>query len=99
MNKKIILNVVLLFTTYVVPVYFLYSFQKDIIKMEKIQIPTLLVLFIGSALLIYLNNTYRRKALDHKLLWIIFIVIGIAGLCYSSFILLVLFLLRNCCGF
>lgn len=99
MIKKIVLNIVLLFAAYVVPLYLLYAFQDNAIKIDKIQIPALLVLFIGSVLLTYLNYQHRKQAVKHKWLWVIFAVIGILGLCYSGFVLSLLFLFKDCCGF
>lgn len=99
MLKKIFVNVVLLFTTYVVPLYLLYTFQDSAIKIGKIQTPALSVLFFGSVLLTYLNNKYRKQAQNHKWLWVIFQIIGVLGLCFSAVILFILFLYRNCCGF
>ena len=99
MIKKIVLNIVLLLTTYVVPLYLLYTFQDSAIRIGKIQIPALLVLFFGSVLLTYLTNKHRKQAVKHKWLWIIFEIIGVVGVCYSGFILSLLFLLRHCCGF
>ena len=54
-------------------------------------------LFSGAILLIYLNNKYRKQAKNYKWIWIIFEIIGFLGLCYSGFVLFVLFGLRNCC--
>jgi len=99
MSKKIILNIVFLLTTCVVPLYLLYTFQDSAIKIGKIQTPALLVFFLGSALLTYLNNKYRKQEKKYKWLWIIFEIIGILGLCYSGFIFLLLLLYKDCCGF
>jgi len=99
MYKKITLNVVLLLATFFAPLYFLYSFQSDLIKMELIKIPMLLIMFLGAILLTYLNNKYRREILNNKWLWLVFMIIGVMGLCYSVFVLFLLFLFRNCCGF
>ena len=97
--KKNILNIILLAGTYLVPLYLLYNAQKDIRVMEKTQVPLLIILFLGSVLLTYLNHKNRKKALIRKWWWLIFEIIGIIGLLYSGIILLILFLFRNCCGF
>ncbi|MDO8659517.1 MAG: hypothetical protein Q7K54_02850 [Candidatus Parcubacteria bacterium] len=99
MTKKIVLNIVLLFTTCIAPYFYLYISQEDSIKMESIQTPTLMILFIGSALLTYLNNKYRKHVLSYKLLWIVFEAIGILGLIYSIFVLYLLFVFRHGIGF
>lgn len=98
MYKKIVLNIVLLSMFCVLPFYLLYISQDSTIKMEKVQIPMLLILFLGSLALTYINNKHR-KGHSKKMLWIIFEILGIIGLCYSSFILILLYLFRNCCGF
>lgn len=95
MIKKIVLNIILLSTTYIIPLYLLYTSQDSAIKIGKIQTPALLVLFLGSVLLTYINNKYRKQAVNHKWLWLIFMIIGILGLCYSGFILFLLFLYNN----
>ncbi len=98
MYKKIILNLVLLVTTYVVPLFVLYNNHNnygDIVF--RIQNTVFIVFFLGSAFLTYLNNKYRKHAKDHKWLWTIFEIIGILGLCCSGFILWLLFSFRNCC--
>lgn len=99
MIKKIVFNIVLLFSTYVVPLFIFNRYQDDYRNIDLRQNTVFIVLFIGAILLIYLNNKYRKQDSDHKWLWIIFAIIGILGLCYSGFILALLFLFRNCCGF
>ncbi len=99
MYKKIALNIILLLTTYITPLYILYTSQDSILKMEKIQIPMLVLLFIGSLLITYLNNKYRRSVQNYKWLWVLFEIIGVIGLLYSGSILLLLYAFRNCCGF
>ncbi len=95
MSKKIIFNIALLFSIYVMPFYLVYTSQDSAIRLGKIQTPALLVIFFGSILLIYLNNRYRKSDLNRKWLWVIFEVIGIIGLCYSAFILFLIFSFRN----
>lgn len=96
MIKKITFNVALLIFTLFLPLYFLYL-QKEVsflVGTMWFGLP-----FLGSALMTFLNNKYRKQDLHHRWLWIIFMIIGVLGLCYSGFVLFVLFLYRNCCGF
>jgi hypothetical protein len=99
MVKKFVLNIVLLIGACLTPWYLLYIFQGDTVKMEQIQVPLLFIIFIGSSLLIYLNNKYRKQDTQYKWSWLFFIVVGIVGLLYSGFVLFLILSLRNCCGF
>ena len=92
MNSKIILNLVLLIVTYFLPLYFLYLQQEVDIFIGVIGFS---FLFFGAVFLTYINNKYRKQAVNHKWLWLVFMVIGILGLCYSGFILFLLFLYSN----
>ena len=97
--KKNILNIILLAGTYFLPLYFMNLYKDSSILIGKIQTPIHMILFLGSALLTYLNHKNRKKALIRKWWWLVFEIIGIAGLLYSTFVLVILFLFRNCCGF
>ncbi len=99
MTKKIALNIFLLLSTYVVPLYFLYTFQDSAIKIGKIQTPALLILFLGAILLTYLNNMYRKQEVTYKWVMVVFEVSGVLGMLYSGLILAMIFLLKDCCGF
>ncbi len=99
MVKKIFLNIFLLLTVYVLPFYLLYHYQDSGIKVGKGQVPLLVVLLFGSFLLIYLHNEHGKQSAKPKWLWIFFEIIGILGLCYSAFVLALLFVFRDCCGF
>jgi hypothetical protein len=57
------------------------------------------VILFGAALIIYLNNKYRKQEIKHKWVWIVFGIIGILGLIYSGLILVMIYLLKDCCGF
>ncbi len=96
---KIILNVILLIGGCFTPLYILYHYQNKTLEMESIQYPALIILFIGSVLLTYLNNKYRKQSGNRKWLWLVLEVIGILGLGYSVFVLFLLFLYSDCCGF
>ena len=99
MIKKIVLNIVLLFTTYMVPLYIFRHYEDDYRNIDLRQYTVFTALFVGSVLLIYLNNKYRKQVVKYKWLWVIFIIVGILGLSYSGFVLSLLFLFRDCCGF
>ncbi|KKQ02893.1 MAG: hypothetical protein US12_C0024G0001 [Parcubacteria group bacterium GW2011_GWA2_36_24] len=95
MNKKIILNIILLFAIYIMPLYILHQYQNDWRNIYIIQNYVLSVIFIGSIFLIYLNNKYRIKVLIYRWLWVVFMIIGMIGLCYSGFILFLIYSTRN----
>lgn len=99
MFKKILLNFVLFGTVYVVPLYLFNLYQNDYRFIDFRQNAIFLVLFFGSAFLIYLNNKYRKQEIKYKWIWLIFEIVGLLGLCYSGFVLALLFAFRNCCGF
>ena len=86
----------LLVSIYFLPFYILYLQKEVTISMEAIG---LIFLFVGSAILTYLNYKYIKRGLNHKWLWCIFQIIGILGLLYSIVFLSLLYSLRNCCGF
>ncbi len=97
--KKNFVNLAILAIGYFAPLYIFHKFQSDIFIIESIQISVFVTLFIGSALLTYLNNKNRKQDKEHKWWWPMFMIIGILGLCYSGFVLGILFLFRHCCGF
>lgn len=99
MKNRIILNLVLLFATFVLPVYFLYANQESIILMKKIQVPLLLTLFVGSLLLFFANYKFKKEIPEQKILWIVFEMIGAGGFLYSGFLLLLLYSFRDGIGF
>lgn len=99
MTKKIILNIVLLFTTYVLPLYVFYEYQNNYSNVKIRQNIIFLSLLFGSILLIYLNNKHRKQVIKYKFLWISFEIVGVLGFCYSLSVLWLLFMFRNCCGF
>ena len=96
MSKKNVLNIILLVGTYFFPLYFLYLQKEVTISVGFIWFG---LLFFGSALLTYLNNKYRKKNFQPKWLWSFFMILGIIGLCYSGFILWILLIYKDCCGF
>jgi hypothetical protein len=99
MIKKLIFNFILILVFFVWPWYFLYQNQNSTLEMKSIEIPALLVIFFGAILLIYLNRKYRKQSLCNKWIWVVFQMIGIVGLCYSGFILWLLYSFRHGIGF
>ena len=93
--KKNVLNTVLVVLAYVAPLYFLYSYQDEIIQMKKIQVPLLAILFFGSIILSYINWKKEEPSWTH---WF-FKILGILGFLYSGAILLLLYSFRNGIGF
>lgn len=77
------------------PLYILHQYQNDWRNIYIIQNYVLSVIFIGSIFLIYLNNKYRIKVLIYRWLWVVFMIIGMIGLCYSGFILFLIYSTRN----
>ena len=86
MLKKISLNVILLITTYLIPYSLLSFYQTDTLKMQSIQTYLLAIIFIGAAVLFYLNHKFRRQALNKKWVWVIFEILGIVGVIFSFII-------------
>ena len=95
MLKKISLNVILLITTYLIPYSLLSFYQTDTLKMQSIQTYLLAIIFIGAAVLFYLNHKFRRQALNKKWVWVIFEILGIVGVIFSSGILFLIYSFRN----
>ncbi len=99
MIKKIIFNTIILFAAYFVPLYFMGLYEYSVIITKSIQNNVHFAILLGSILIIYLNNKYRKQEIHHKWVWVMFEIIGILGLLYSGFVLLLIFLLKDCCGF
>ena len=97
--KKIILNIILLVGTYLLPLYVFHRYQNDYNNTELRQNILFIVLFLGSALVTYLNNKYRKQDTDYKWIWVIFEILGVLGLLYSGVVLYLLFSFRNGIGF
>ena len=95
MLKKISLNVILLITTYLIPYSLLSFYQTDTLKMQSIQTYLLAIIFIGAAVHFYLNHKFRRQALNKKWVWVIFEILGIVGVIFSSGILFLIYSFRN----
>lgn len=98
MYKKIILNLVLLITTYVVPLYFqstIHGYVSDVGSRETL---TWVIPVLGSVLLIYLNYKYAKQTLKYKWLWSTFKMIGIIGFLYFGFGLFSQIVFIKCCG-
>lgn len=93
--KKIIVNILLLCLACFLPLYILHSYNYDSRIIESIQVRILIIVFIGAGLLFYLNHKYRKQALTKKWIWLIFEIVGIVGLCYSGFILWLIFVFRH----
>ena len=96
MNKNI-LNTLLLFVTLLLPLYLMNLYQNSV-NIESIQIFLHIVMFLGSILLMYLNNKYRKQ-LKRNIWYTIFQIIGFFGLLFSGFVLFLLYSFRNGIGF
>lgn len=94
-----VLNIILLIIAYIIPLYVLYLYQNDWRNIYTIQNIVFVILFVGSALIIYLNNQYRKQFQIHKWFWVISEIIGIVVLLGSGFVLFLIFSLRNGIGF
>ena len=90
MLKKISLNLFIL-----IPYSLLSFYQTDTLKMQSIQTYLLAIIFIGAAVLFYLNHKFRRQALNKKWVWVIFEILGIVGVIFSSGILFLIYSFRN----
>lgn len=97
-RARILTNILIIVFTYLIPVIVFKQHQGDYKNINLIQSITFIALFLGSIVLIYINYKNRTQTQKYKWSWIIFQVIGVLGLCYSSVVLLILFLFRNCCG-
>lgn len=97
-KRRLLINIIILVFTYLIPIYIFRQHQSDYKNINLIQNTTFITLFFGSVILIYINYKNRIQTQKYKLGWIIFQFIGIVGFCYSSIILSILFLFRNCCG-
>lgn len=100
MIKKISLNVLILFSTFFIPLYFQYLHQNDIGDFRLRQNTVILIVFAGAGLLVYLNYQFIKKEVQNKKwIWFVFEMIGIIGLLYSAWILLILYEFRHGIGF
>ncbi len=99
MIKKISLNIIILFTTYFLPLYFQYPHKDDIDFIKSTQNYVHVILLLGSGILIFLNYIFIKRALSKKWIWITFEIIGIIGLIYSAGILWLLYEFRHGIGF
>lgn len=97
--KKVTINIILLIATYFVPLYIFNQHQNDYNNVDLRQYSVHIVLFIGAAILTYLNHKNRKQALEKKWIWTIFEIIGILGVLYAGGILLILFSFRHGIGF
>jgi len=79
--------------------WFLYTIQNDLIRMKDLQMPLLFGILISSFFLAWINHKNQKNAVSHRWWWILFEIVGIVGLLYSGFILTILLMFRNCCGF
>lgn len=93
-SKKQNLSLVLIFFTYLLPIYFLYSNKENSIS-QNVQIILLIMFFAGSILVSCLN--WKKEG--SKTWNLVFKYLGIAGFLYSGYVLVMLYLFRNCCGF
>ena len=99
MIKKIMLNVLMILLFYFIPLFYFGTKQNDSRVIDSIQTPIFLIIFLGSAILACLNNFFRKHTADKKWVWIIFEIIGFAGLIYSAGVLCLLYEFRHGIGF
>ena len=86
--KKFFLNFLILVSTYVIPLFYLYL-QKEV--SVSVGFKWCGFLFFGSILLIYLNYSFYKHVGVLKWIFILFMLIGISGFLYSSFILFMIY--------
>ncbi len=96
---KTLTNFGLLIVTYILPLSVFASSQDDYSNIETIQKIVFSVLFIGAALLTYLNFINIKTKKKGKWIWILFEIIGICGLVYSGIVLYLIFVFRHGIGF
>lgn len=98
MTKKIFVNTFIFTGTYFIPLYLFFSYQNDINIIKKIQIPLSIIMFLGSAILIFLNHLNYKKE-NKKILWLLFLATGVIGLVLSGIVLFLLFSFKEGVGF
>jgi 4-amino-4-deoxy-L-arabinose transferase-like glycosyltransferase len=95
---KNIINAGLILGGYVLPYLILRSYQNSF-NIEIIQAVVFIVLLIAACFLTRKNYYNLKQAQKNKWWWVIFVLVGVAGILLSVGILLLLFSLRHCCGF
>ncbi len=93
--RKNLINVAILGVGIFLPLRALSLVQYDVRRVESIQLSVDIVVFAASLLLVYFNRKNRKQAETSKGWWLAFEIIGVLGICYSVFILTVLFLFRH----
>ena len=97
-TQKIITNCILIILTYLIPLV-VFVQNQDSYAIEKIQKIVFPILLIGSIVLTYLNYKNIIGTKNLKWFWMIFELIGVLGLVYSSIILYLIFSFRHGIGF
>ncbi len=97
--RKNILNLCILLLTILLPFKIFDYYQNDSRYIDSIQIPVFFIVFVGSALLVYINHKNQKQAQKNRWWWILFEIIGVIGVLYSGFVLSLLLMFHNCCGF
>ena len=99
--KRNSVNILVILLGFFLPLSLFYKAQYDVNLVQSIQVPVHLILFAGSFLLTYINQKNRKQSPKGKWKWwwLTFEIIGVLGLCYSSFILTLLYLFRHGVGF
>lgn len=91
-------NLALVVIAYIIPLYVFNKNQNNYVGVQAIQWGVFVVLFLGAALLTYLNIK-NIKTLDRlKWFWGLFIIIGVLGLIYAGFALYLLYSFSNGIG-
>jgi hypothetical protein len=93
--KNLIINIVLLISTYIIPLCAFNRYQNDYRNIGLIQKIVFAVLLCGSILLIYINNINRREGHKLKWLWVTFEALGVIGVVYSGVVLYLILSLQN----
>lgn len=88
-------NVALVIVFYIIPLCLFRQYQQDFRNIENIQKAVFGSLFFGSSVLTYINYKNRVYFNEKKWAWVMFLIIGIAGIVYSSVIIYLLFVFRN----
>lgn len=99
MSKKVTINIALLAFTYMLPLFWFNHTQNEYGNVDLIQRVVFGILFMGAALVTYLNYKNRKQTQNLKWLWLIFEIVGILGCVYSLFFLFLMFVFRNGIGF
>ncbi len=97
--KNIFLNLSIFILTYVIPLSIYKYYESDYRQIGPIQNYLFSTILLGSIVLIYLNHIKIKKTENLKWFYLLFKIVGIIGLIYSSIILYLIFSFRHGIGF